>query len=288
MAHVIFQNNFLTSMSVQHSISICRNDFQSSTTSIFRGLRENVEFSDVTLACEDGQVLQAHQVLLASSSSVFANMLKDNIHSKPIIFMHGLRMSNMSQILDYIYKGEAKVSEEDVDTFMNLAKDLRLEGLSDKNVQMGESKKIGKKRKVPKKRRKAKSSEQLDEKDPNMTNPLFENEKDDVKNFGTNLLIHEIAPTGIAPTEIAATVIKSESESNVNNVAFSDEADVNPVDFEEEAKKAENQISQQLKEQLDRWIFSFDVQAVKPLTAVLIFSFGPLCPKMFFSGQLNP
>ena len=112
------------------------NDFQKTTTSIFRGLRDNVDFSDVTLACEDGQALEAHQFLLASSSSVFANLLKGNDHPKPIIYMRGVKMSNMYLICDFIYKGEAKVLDQNLNAFLNLAKELGLEGLSGENVVM--------------------------------------------------------------------------------------------------------------------------------------------------------
>ena len=219
---------------------------------MFRGLRDNVDFSDVTLACEDGKALQAHQVFLASSSSVFANMLKQNIHPKPIIYMRGVKMSNMSLICDFIYKGEAKVNEQDLNDFLNLAKDLQLEGLSDENVEMRDgTKKIVKKRKpkISKKRKsrvssdrnKVKSSVHPDKTNPNMTNPLFEGENDDVKKFDPSFQFQEILPT------------ENESESEPrSNVAFNDEADANPIDFDDDAKKPEKVISQQAKEQLDR------------------------------------
>ena len=44
------------------------NDFQDNVKSAFGKLREDKDFSDVTLACEDGQQVEAHKVILAAST----------------------------------------------------------------------------------------------------------------------------------------------------------------------------------------------------------------------------
>ena len=44
------------------------NDFQENVRSAFGNLREDNDFADVTLACEDGQQIEAHKVILAASS----------------------------------------------------------------------------------------------------------------------------------------------------------------------------------------------------------------------------
>jgi hypothetical protein len=43
-------------------------------------LRETNEFANVTLACEHGQQIEAHKVILAASSPFFQNLLKRNRH----------------------------------------------------------------------------------------------------------------------------------------------------------------------------------------------------------------
>ena len=47
------------------------NDFQTNLSSAFRDLRDDKEFTDVTLACEDGQQMEAHKIILAASSPFF-------------------------------------------------------------------------------------------------------------------------------------------------------------------------------------------------------------------------
>ena len=63
------------------------NDFQDNISSSFGYLRDDHEFTDVTLACEDGQQVEAHKVALISSSSFFLNLLKRNKHPNPLIYM---------------------------------------------------------------------------------------------------------------------------------------------------------------------------------------------------------
>ena len=43
------------------------NDFQENIKSAFGSLREDSDFTDVTLACEDGHQLEAHKVILDGS-----------------------------------------------------------------------------------------------------------------------------------------------------------------------------------------------------------------------------
>ena len=51
---------------MQNSEKLCLkwNDFQENTISSFEVLRNDQEFADVTLACEDGTQVEAHKVIL--------------------------------------------------------------------------------------------------------------------------------------------------------------------------------------------------------------------------------
>ena len=52
------------------------NDFKDNVSSAFGDLRQDKEFTDVTLICEDGQQVEAHKVVLVASSPVFLNIFK--------------------------------------------------------------------------------------------------------------------------------------------------------------------------------------------------------------------
>ena len=85
--------------------------------SAFGNLRGSNDFSDVTLACEDGQEYEVHKVILAASSPFFQRLLERNTHPHPLIFMRGLKSEDLSAILDFLYCGEANVFQENLDSF---------------------------------------------------------------------------------------------------------------------------------------------------------------------------
>ena len=104
------------------------NDFQANANSAFGKLRSDNEFSDVTLAC-DGQQFEAHSVILISASPFFHNLLKQNKHTHPLIYMRGIKPEDLHAILDFLYCGEANIFQENLDSFLALAEELKLKGL---------------------------------------------------------------------------------------------------------------------------------------------------------------
>ena len=105
------------------------NDFKENITASFENLRHDEDFADVTLACEDGKQVEAHKVVLASSSPVFQKILKRNKHAHPLIYMRGMRSEDVSAVLDFLYCGETNVYQEDLDYFLTIAEELELKGL---------------------------------------------------------------------------------------------------------------------------------------------------------------
>merc|ERR1719430_1029134 len=113
---------------------LCLNwkNFQQNISSSFRELRSDNDFSDVTLACEDGVQVSAHKVILASSSPFFMNILKMNRNPHPLIYLRGVKSDDLSAIVDFLYYGEAEIEEEHLDAFLAVAEDLKVTGLTSK------------------------------------------------------------------------------------------------------------------------------------------------------------
>ena len=97
------------------------NDFKENATSAFGILREDNDFADVTLACEDGKQFETHKVILASSSPFFQNILRRNKHAHPLIYMKGVKSEDLVAIMDFLYCGEANVYQENLDSFLAIA-----------------------------------------------------------------------------------------------------------------------------------------------------------------------
>ena len=105
-------------------------DFKTNVYSAFGRLRDDREFTDVTLACEDGQQLEAHKVILAASSPFFEKILQRHKHPHPLIYLRGFKSEDLMAILDFLYFGEANVYQEDLDSFLVIARELKLKGLT--------------------------------------------------------------------------------------------------------------------------------------------------------------
>ena len=112
-------------------------DFQENTSSLCRELRYDHNFSDVTLACEDGQI-NAHKVILSASSLVLRSILKSNKHSHPFIYLRSFRKKDIEQIIDFIYNGKVEISKEQLDTFLRTAEELGVKGLEGAVKENGE------------------------------------------------------------------------------------------------------------------------------------------------------
>ena len=106
------------------------NDFKDNADIVLKSLRNDNDFSDVTLVCEDGDPIEAHKVILAGGSPIFQNMLAQNKQIHPLIFMRGVESSNVKNMLDFLYCGQARVPEEDLDSFLAIAEELKLKGLA--------------------------------------------------------------------------------------------------------------------------------------------------------------
>jgi hypothetical protein len=116
-------------MSISEKFCLRWNDFQENVNTTFACLREDSDFSDVTLACEDGQQMEAHKFILAACSPFFKNLLKKNKHPHPLIYMRGVRSEDMMAILDFLYLGEAKVYQENLDSLLAIGEELNMIGL---------------------------------------------------------------------------------------------------------------------------------------------------------------
>ena len=134
------QLNFIFILSSVSSVSPIRikmseklclkwNDFKDNVLTAFGNLREDKDFADVTLACDDGNQVAAHKVILAASSPFFENILKRNKHSNLVILMRGMKSDDLLAIMDFLYLGEVKIYQENLESFLAVADELRLKGL---------------------------------------------------------------------------------------------------------------------------------------------------------------
>jgi len=105
------------------------NDFESNISVAFRELREDKDFFDVTLACDDEQI-QAHKVILSACSPFFRTVLRRNPHAHPLLYLKGVKYSDLQSVLNFMYHGEVNVAQEELNSFLAVAEELRVKGLT--------------------------------------------------------------------------------------------------------------------------------------------------------------
>ena len=105
------------------------NEFESNIGSAFRELRDDQDFFDLTLACQDDQV-QAHKVILAACSPFFRRVLKRNRHEHPLRYLKGVKHTTICSLLNFMYHGQVNIAQEELDTFLAVAEELEVKGLT--------------------------------------------------------------------------------------------------------------------------------------------------------------
>ena len=108
------------------------NDFEANISSAFRELREDKDFFDVTLACDDEQ-LQAHKVILSACSPFFRTVLRRNRHEHPLLYLKGVKYADLVSVLNFMYHGEVNVAQEELNSFLAIAEELKVKGLTQNN-----------------------------------------------------------------------------------------------------------------------------------------------------------
>ena len=108
------------------------NDFESNISVAFRELREEEDFFDVTLACDDNQV-QCHKVILSACSPFFRAILRKNPHQHPLLYLNGVKYQELLSVLNFMYQGEVNVAEEELNSFLAVAEELKVKGLTQSN-----------------------------------------------------------------------------------------------------------------------------------------------------------
>ena len=116
-------------MATKKSFCLRSNKFPDIICQSIKILRSEQDFADVTLACEDGKMVEAHKVILAASSPFFKRILKKSPHSHPLIYLKGIKSPDVEAVLNYMYHGEVNIEEANLSIFLKVAEELEVKGL---------------------------------------------------------------------------------------------------------------------------------------------------------------
>ena len=121
-------------------IELCRKDFNTASGNAFASLYEDYTFADVTLFCEDKQLISAHKIILCSGSNFFRRLLFSN-RLKHFLVIEA-NYEDLCLIVQFIYTGRCKVEQESLARFMRTAKQLQIYGLASDIIDNDDNKKM--------------------------------------------------------------------------------------------------------------------------------------------------
>ncbi|XP_013143419.1 PREDICTED: uncharacterized protein LOC106107209 isoform X3 [Papilio polytes] len=104
------------------------NSYHTNLQSVFPRLLLTEQFADVTLACESRQ-LRCHKLVLSACSAYLERLLLQNPCKHPIVLMRDMRFSEMQALVDFMYKGEVNVTQEELPSLLKSAEALQIRGL---------------------------------------------------------------------------------------------------------------------------------------------------------------
>ena len=165
-------------------------------------------FCDVTLVSDDQKPFQAHRYVLSAFSPVLKNILLNNPHSHPLIYLRGVNHQELDSILQFIYLGKASVNHSNMKRFAQAAKDLQIKKLAE-NIRMGNP---------------TESVDDLENNDYTSDNDLHEDNEEQTEHFK-----HENAGRSISDNvdEIINLDISGSYESESGKPLYNDMHEVN-------------------------------------------------------------
>ena len=120
-------------MSEGNQLHLNWNNFGDNLISLVKEFRDDKDFHDVTLLCEDGVMIPANKFLMSCCSSFFKFVFKRTLQANVVIYLKGVKGNHMKSILDFIYYGQTNVNENQLSSFLQSANDLKICGLVETN-----------------------------------------------------------------------------------------------------------------------------------------------------------
>lgn len=117
--------------------------FGPTVSASFQKLRNAGDLFDVTLACSNADTgratfIKAHKVVLAASSAVLKDLLvnMDDTSRGGMLYLSGIEEDYVKSVVDFVYSGEVNVERSNLERFLQVAEQLKVEGLvrEDNNV----------------------------------------------------------------------------------------------------------------------------------------------------------
>jgi hypothetical protein len=101
---------------------------------VFSRLLDNEQFTDVLLATE-GKTIRCHKVVLSACSSYFENLFMTYDEKNQIVILKDTTYDDVFCLVEFMYRGEINVAQNQLASLMKTADNLKIKGLSEVSSQ---------------------------------------------------------------------------------------------------------------------------------------------------------
>lgn len=116
-------------MAMSEQFSLRWNDFHANIAQSFPALLEDEDLVDVTLSA-GGQNVRAHKLILSVGSPYFKELFKTTPCSHPVVILKDVAHKELRQLLQFMYRGEVNVCQQELSSFLHTAELLQVKGLT--------------------------------------------------------------------------------------------------------------------------------------------------------------
>jgi len=106
------------------------NNHHSTLVSVMDALLQKGTLVDVTLAAE-GKSIQVHRLVLCACSNYFQELLSLHWDKQAVVILKDVKFEHLQALVDYMYRGEVNVSQDQLAAFLATAEALLIKGLAD-------------------------------------------------------------------------------------------------------------------------------------------------------------
>lgn len=106
------------------------NNHQNNLLRVFTRLLGAEQFTDVLLAAE-GRTIRAHKVVLSACSSYFETLFLEFDEKNQIVILRDTSYADISAIVEFMYKGEINVAQNQLASLLKTAESLKVKGLAE-------------------------------------------------------------------------------------------------------------------------------------------------------------
>jgi len=106
------------------------NNHQSTLIQNFDTLLESGTLVDCTLVAE-GKTLKAHKVVLSACSPYFECLVREHYDKHPVFILKDVKFKELKAMMDYMYRGEVNISQDQLAALLKAAESLHIKGRSE-------------------------------------------------------------------------------------------------------------------------------------------------------------